>query len=272
MLLTIDAGNTRTKWALFNEAGEIKNHGASRNEALTTADFSPSSLGYERVVISNVAGARLSALLAEKFAPYALPVRWLKTTSQACGVRNGYSQTETLGSDRWAALIAAWHIKQAPCVVVNAGTAVTIDALATDVATTNGMFLGGLILPGLDLMQQSLGLATAQLPKLDPNQNLNPSSAPQTPVEIFAKNTADAIYAGALYAIVGAITQMARELHHQCKQAPYIVISGGNAPLIYKQASNDNLMGGVTKQVVIVDNLVLQGLYLLENFMQSEPQ
>ncbi|MGZ8257946.1 MAG: type III pantothenate kinase [Methylotenera sp.] len=270
MLLTIDAGNTRTKWALFNEAGEIKNHGASRNEALTTADFSPSSLGYERVVISNVAGERLAALLAEKFAPYALPVRWLKTTSQACGVSNGYSQTETLGSDRWAALIAAWHIKQAPCVVVNAGTAVTIDALATDAATINGMFLGGLILPGLDLMQQSLGLATAQLPKLDPNLNL--CSAPQIPVEIFAKNTADAIYAGALYAILGAITQMARELHHQCKQAPYIVISGGNAPLIYKHASHDNLMSGVTKQVVIVDNLVLQGLYLLENFMQSEPQ
>ena len=117
MLLTIDAGNTRTKWAVFNKAGEIINDGACDNHALSAADFSPSTLRYERVVISNVAGEAHAHLLAEKLAPHARPIRRIKSTTQACGLSNRYDQAETLGTDRWAALIAAWHIKQAPCVV-----------------------------------------------------------------------------------------------------------------------------------------------------------
>jgi type III pantothenate kinase len=270
MLLTIDAGNTRTKWAVFNKAGEITNDGACDNRALSTADFSPSTLKYERVVISNVAGEAHAYLLTEKLAPYARPVRWIKTTTQACGVRNSYDQAETLGTDRWAALIAAWHIKQAPCVVVNAGTAVTIDALSVEPQshTNQATFIGGLILPGLNLMQQSLGMATAQLPKLD----LAANSTAQAHTDIFAKNTADAIYAGALHAIVGAIILMARELNVRCKQTPFIVISGGNAPIIYQQLMKECLLMEMTQQALIVDNLVLQGLYLLENFMQSDTQ
>lgn len=270
MLLTIDAGNTRTKWAVFNKAGEITNDGVCDNRALSTADFSPSTLMYGRVVISNVAGEAHAYLLAEKLAPYARPVRWIKSTTQACGLRNRYDQAETLGTDRWAALIAAWHIKQAPCVVVNAGTAVTIDSLSVEPQshTSQATFIGGLILPGLNLMQQSLGLATAQLPKLALAKNRTETP----PTDIFATNTADAIYAGALHAIVGAITQMAHELKVRCKQAPFIVISGGNAPMIYQQLIKQNPAIEMTKQAVIVDNLVLQGLYLLESFMQSDSQ
>ena len=270
MLLTIDAGNTRTKWAVFNKAGEIINDGACDNRALNAADFSPATLRYERVVVSNVAGEAHAYLLAEKLAPHAKPVRWIKSTTQACGLSNRYDQAETLGTDRWAALIAAWHIKQAPCVVVNAGTAVTIDALSVDPQnhTNQATFIGGFILPGLNLMQQSLGLATAQLPKLDPSPNLTA----QAHTDIFAKNTADAIYAGALHAIVGAIILMTSELNVRCKQAPFIVISGGNAPIIYKQLMKECLLMEMTLQALIVDNLVLQGLYLLENFMQSDTQ
>jgi type III pantothenate kinase len=275
MLLTIDAGNTRTKWAVFNKAGEITNDGACDNHALSTADLSPSALMYERVIISNVAGEAHAYLLAEKLAPYAMSVRWIKSTTLACGLSNRYDQAETLGTDRWAALIAAWHIKQAPCVVVNAGTAVTIDALSVEpqIHTSQAAFIGGLILPGLNLMQQSLGLAAAQLPKLDLAAN---STAPAH-IDIFAKNTADAIYAGALHAIVGAIILMVRELnvlykqaHH--KQAPFIVISGGNAPIIYKLLMKECPLMEMTQQALIVDNLVLQGLYLLESFMQSDSQ
>jgi pantothenate kinase type III len=82
---------------------------------------------------------------------------------------------------------------------------------------------------------------------------------------IFANNTADAIHAGAAHAISGAVNQMVQALQLHSKQAPAVIISGGNADTIKKHLPSD-----VTKQVLIVDNLVLQGLYLLKNFTQSD--
>lgn len=264
MLLTIDAGNTRTKWAVFNANGVMQSYGACFNHALGAADFSPSLLGYERVIISNVAGEQHAVSLTEKLSTSAIPVRWMKASSEACGVVNLYAKPQTLGSDRWAAIISAWHRQQTPCVVVNAGTAVTIDAINVKTQPTShdrsGAFIGGLILPGLSLMQQSLGLATAQLPTV----SLEPSFTAQTHPNIFATNTLEAIQSGALHAIIGAIILMAHELHSLSQQSPTIIISGGNAKTIY-----DNLVGRVTNQVLIVDNLVLQGLCLLENFMSK---
>lgn len=271
MLLTIDAGNTRTKWAIFNELGAVTQHDVRLNSDIDSADFSPALLGYNGAVISNVAGESHAMHLAGKLSPYHLPVHWVKATPQACHVINRYTKPEALGTDRWAALIATWHIKHAPCVVVNVGTAVTIDALNSCEINHEqyGEFIGGLILPGLDLMQQSLGLATAQLPKTDAAQA---PSAPKSD-DIFAKNTADVIYNGALHAITGAIRQMIDALTQHSQQAPYVIISGGNASVI-----KEMLTRHVTNQTIIVDNLVCQGLYLLatstsnENTMKSDAQ
>ena len=268
MLLTIDAGNTRTKWAVFNQAGKIINNGACDNSALSNADFS--ALIFERVAISNVAGEQHANILTKKLAPYTATSYWIKSTSQAAGVINHYAPAATLGSDRWAALIAAWHFKQAPCVVVNAGTAVTIDALSVTLVNNKSQanFIGGLILPGLNLMQQSLGLATAQLQRFDSETN----SAKNKANEIFAKNTTDAIHSGALHAILGAITLMAHELKLQCRQEPFIVIGGGNAPVISQLLTKESSTLQLTPQTIIAENLVLQGLYLLDKFMQSDTQ
>ena len=262
MLLSIDVGNTRTKWALFNAAGEIQQQAACLNQALTTAEFSASTLGYTRIIISNVAGPDLALLLIEKLTPYARPIHWLQSTAQAAGLVNSYTPCASLGSDRWAALIAAWHIKHAPCVVVNAGTAVTIDALSIGSRLNSGRFLGGLIMPGLDLMQHSLGMAAAQLPKSH--------TAPPTQAEIFATSTTTAIYAGAIFAVLGAITQMAHALQQQCQQAPSVIISGGNAALIYQQLEHNPIVNGLMLDASIVDSLVLQGLYLADHFIQDD--
>jgi len=264
MLLSIDVGNSRTKWALFNAAGEIQQHAACLNQALATADLSTSTLGYTRVIISNVAGPDLALLLTEKLTPYARPIHWMQSSAQAAGLVNSYTPSASLGSDRWAALIAAWQIKHAPCVVVNAGTAVTIDALSLDSRLNSGRFLGGLIMPGLDLMQHSLGSATAQLPK---GNTVMPTPAS---AEIFATSTTAAIYAGAIFAVLGAITQMAHALQQQCQQTPSVIISGGNAALIYQQLKHNPVIHGLMLDASIVDSLVLQGLYLADHFMQSD--
>ena len=140
--------------------------------------------------------------------------------------------------------------------MVNAGTAVTIDALTFN--NKKAEFIGGMILPGIHLMQQSLGFATAQLPSISTESTVE--STNKFYQDIFAKNTADAMRAGAIHAACGAVRQMHTKLALQCNQSPYILISGGNAQLI-----KDNLLDDVTNQALIVDNLVLRGLYLIED-------
>lgn len=270
-ILAIDAGNTRIKWGLFNTSGIIVEQGACLHAELAMVTFPNAS----RIVISNVAGEAIRAQLSS-LVPKIATIHWVRAQHKTCGVSNHYRQPETLGCDRWMALIAAWHIKQATCVVVNAGTAVTIDALSVSLpgdvdkhGSKQANFIGGLILPGLDLMQQSLGIATAQLPK----EPLKSHSITEKYLgEIFATNTADAIYAGALHAILGAIDLMLKQLRQQFKQTPYILLSGGNASIIYNQMVKENLIDDMATQAVIVDNLVLQGLYLIGNSMQSESQ
>lgn len=258
-LLAIDAGNTRVKWGLFDASGCLVEYGACLHIELANTSLPQTS----RVMISNVAGKRIEDTLKK-----ALPnsaIHWLRAGLEACGVENHYETPAKLGSDRWAAIIAAWHIKHAPCVVVNAGTAVTVDAVSIH-AENAGIFLGGMILPGLNLMQQSLGIATAQLPeKTEDSHTKNPQES-----NIFATNTVDAIYAGALHAILGAINLMALELHRHSDTMPHIIISGGNAAIIHQQVIQHQLMDNVTNPAIIVDNLVLQGLYLLDNFMHPQ--
>jgi type III pantothenate kinase len=260
MLLTIDAGNTRTKWAIFDRHGEVTRHGACVNDQLSSIDLSPEPLGYQRVIISNVAGNTHALRLENFLSAHHLPVIWVKASNEACNVINSYIDAETLGTDRWAALIAAWHIKHAACVVVNAGTAVTVDALHKQPGNNQqGEFLGGMILPGLNLMQTSLGLSTAQLPV----QARMPDFSESTFADIFAKSTIQAINTGTIHAIIGAIEHMANALEAKCGQTPFIVISGGDAALI-----QNYLTDAVTNPTVIVDNLVLKGLYLLERSEQ----
>jgi type III pantothenate kinase len=254
-LLAIDAGNTRVKWGLFDANGTLLVNGACLNAEIVYTKLPAAT----RIIISNVAGEYIKKQL-EEILPKHIPTHWITAKGSECGVNSRYDQPEKLGTDRWAALVAAWNIKQAPCVVVNAGTAVTIDALANN--HDQGEFIGGMILPGIYLMQQSLGVAAAQLPLIQAEKST--SALSEQFQDIFAKNTADAMRAGAINAACGAIKQMHSALAvltSEEKQTPYIFISGGNAQLI-----KDNLLSDVTNLALIVDNLVLRGLYLIDNF------
>ncbi len=142
MRLLIDAGNTRIKWALVRGADWLR-FGAVDTAAVNALSGELAGLTEVRGIrVSNVAGdAVAQAIRALQLGPHGAP-NFLTATPACAGVRNGYAHPAQLGSDRWAALIAAWHIEGRACLVVNAGTATTIDTLRAD-----GMFIGGLILP-----------------------------------------------------------------------------------------------------------------------------
>ena len=155
---------------------------------------------------------------------------WVKAKRRECGVTNGYGRPDRLGADRWAALIGAWSILRGPCLVVTAGTATTVDILRGD-----GRFVGGAIIPGLELMKRSLARNTAGLPLARGRFSAEP------------RNTADAIETGCLLAQAGAIERAFATV----EQGAACVLAGGAARRIVVHL-------GIP--VRLVDNLVLEGL------------
>ncbi|HZV62150.1 MAG TPA: type III pantothenate kinase [Methylophilaceae bacterium] len=249
MILAIDAGNSRTKWGVFSASGELRSQGAIPNYELSSMAAPEAWQGCRRAVISNVAGEQAGMAIANLLQQCDISQYWVKSSALGCGVTNGYQFPERLGGDRWAALIAAWQQHHAPCVVVNAGTALTVDALGAG-EDGQGVFLGGLIVPGLRLMQQSLVASAA---------GINEAGGS---VEYFPSNTENAIYTGALSAMAGAVNSMLVKLELHAGQAPYCIVSGGDAVLLQEM-----LVHYRVEKIVMADNLVLQGLLLLEKEM-----
>lgn len=240
MILAVDVGNSRTKWGVFDASGTLQRYGAVDNQDLPQLeqdwrDF----VGDLRVVASNVAGAAVAAQLQAACAVLALPLRWITASATACGVRNGYAQPQQLGTDRWAALVAAWNEYRVPCVVASAGTALTVDALSGD-----GEFLGGLIVPGLGLMRTALGGGTAGVGDASGCWRDFPAS------------TADAVHSGAVAAMGGAVRHMLAVLEAREGRAPLCLLAGGDA---------HTLAEILDFPVLPAPHLVLHGLFLLES-------
>ncbi len=192
MILCIDSGNTRVKLALGDARGwqhlcALPKDCFAQDLAETLADWPRP----QRAIGCNVAGATVAAGIEAILAKLDIPLAWLRGTATLAGVSNGYDCPDQLGADRWAALIGAHHLHAGASLVVSAGTATTIDTI-----DANGVFQGGLILPGLTLMRTSLANAAAQLPEASGSYTALP------------RNTDDAIASGAIEATVGAIERM----------------------------------------------------------------
>lgn len=209
MILCIDSGNTRIKWGLHDGqqwlASDALSHGdVTQLQRLTTAYPPPA-----QILLANVAGEAAATNISQQLKRWKKPIFELKTTAQQGGVTNLYKTPERLGIDRWCALIAVRNLFKSACVVVMAGTATTIDTLDND-----GNFLGGLILPGCDLMRHALTSGTADLALADGHYAAYP------------RNTEDAILTGTIEAQVGAIERAFQRLPASRKSC---ILSGGNA-------------------------------------------
>ncbi|MCB5188167.1 type III pantothenate kinase [Methylobacillus caricis] len=244
-LLAIDAGNTRIKWAVFTVQGDILQCGILEHggEQPTPACWHECS----HAVVANVAGASSYEALLQRLELLAIPVNWLTPDVQAPGLVNGYEDKKQLGIDRWAAMVAAWQHYQKSCVVVNAGTALTVD-LIEQTGQGQGRFIGGIIVPGLRLMQSSLGLATANI------------GEPPGEWQDFPLNTGDAVYSGALNAMSGAVDNMLQRLSEHCGQVVSCIVSGGDAELLLPFLQRHAL----AREHKLEENLVLRGLWHLE--------
>ena len=233
-ILAIDAGNTRIKWGWADEQGWVRQAWRNTEEAARLAEDLRNLQPPERVVVSNVAGAAVRNAIAAVLGPFPAETTWLVSRAQQCGVRSSYADPSRLGSDRWAALIGAWHLFHRSCVVASMGTTLTVDALSDE-----GVVLGGTITPGPELMRAALTRHTAQL------------RVEGGAFYYFPDKTADAIASGAINALAGSVERMVRFMEETGQGTPRAVLTGGGASLLAPR---------LNVALEVVDNLVLEGL------------
>lgn len=244
MLLLVDAGNTRVKWAIAHEAaapGEWVAQGAVLHADLDRLPAAWAAHAHgcapERAIVSNVAGAAMRGRLA---ALLTVEPTWFVSRPELAGLSNRYREPARLGADRFAAALGARTLAPGKALVVaTCGTATTVDAVSRD-----GEFLGGMILPGLGLMLGSLAHNTAQLPQVEAGLKLPPA---------FADNTIDAILSGCIAAQAGAIERACAAL-----PAELCIVSGGAA---------SQLAPALGVSYLMLDNIVLVGLHAAAPFL-----
>ena len=247
--LALDVGNTRLKWALYEESrvgARLLAHGAQFLENIETlAEGDWRALPEPGLVLGCVvAGDAVKRRVQEQLELWDVDPHWVISSAEEAGLTNGYDHPARLGSDRWVAMIGARQRVLAsgsprPCVVVMVGTAVTVEAI-----DAQGRFLGGIILPGHGIMLRALESGTAGL------------HVPTGDVRDFPTNTSDALTSGGTFAIAGAVQRMADNLQRHCGEAPVVYMTGGAG---WKMAPSMSI------HCELVDSLIFDGLLEVAN-------
>ncbi len=237
--LYLDLGNYSLKWALdqsITEVNTITWEGGVRLEGKLDVAWSVMQQP-QSVWISNVANADKKSMVVE----------WIKRHWGATcydiqaeqtfdGIINEYERPQSLGSDRWAALIGARSLyPETSIVVIDAGTAITIDVLDND-----NHFRGGVIMPGIRLMYHSLIGCTEKIGKRIDSHGGEYSHQilMDTQVKLFAKDTATAVHNGILLAAIGGIERTLQLIAKQIEGSVTALLTGGDAHLVLKHVCN----------------------------------
>jgi len=231
MIVCLDSGNSRIKWGVHDGNVWLAQGAVAHADVAQLATLPGEWPQSAKVLLANVAGPEAARRIRQQLGAWLPMFHEVKAEAKRGGVTNHYKNPAQLGVDRWCALIGARAQTPSACVVVMAGTATTIDTL-----DAQGNFLGGLILPGRDLMHRSLARDTADLPFANGHYSLLP------------RCTDDAIVSGAIEAQAGAIERAFARL---AVADGHCLLSGGNAALLAAHLS-------VPCQVL--ENLPLEGL------------
>lgn len=240
MILELDCGNTRVKWRVCNDKTIImrgiflthEGFGASTSNELASANI-------RRVLIGSVLGDDFARKLASWSITYlGINPEFAVSEPHADGVINGYQQPEKLGVDRWLAILAASAHTGAARVIVDCGSAITVDLV-----TSQGEHLGGYIAPGLRLMREALESKTAAI-------RLGQIGYPEN--NFPGRNTVAAIKSAEFAMIGGLIDQAKSVLKNYEKSEASLLVTGGDGEWLV----------AMLKDGAYCEDLVLDGLHI----------
>ena len=234
MILVVDIGNTQVKWAttsgdIWVTQGQCPLSAMDKLSLYWSDLTAPNSVGS-----SNVAGEEAGAAVDKAIRLWNIEPYWVEAKPEQCGVINSYAQSNQLGPDRWAAVIGAKTLQMGNLVTVCSGTATTIHGV-----TEGGVFIGGLIIPGYDLIHQSLGSNAAHL------------SDAEGQFSNFPVTTRDAITSGAIRATCKTIESFCDDMEASGYDDVKIILAGGAAAKI---------RDGFLRPVIQQDDVILLGL------------
>ncbi len=249
----LDIGNNFVKWATVND-DIYQLQPAFRLEDILNEGIDVFELDDEpdEVFFSSVADAslvdRLKSLIQSEWK--LLPIQ-LTAQQSCCGLTSGYADFHSLGDDRWFAMLGAIEQYQQPCIIIDAGTALTIDAIV------DGQHQGGFIVPGLHTMRASLATSTASL------ENYTTDDAKDDEVTdlLLAVDTSSAILGGTLYMLASFINRVIVDLNQQLSTEFKIVLTGGDAKQV---------MPLIDYIAEYIPDLVLQGMVYVEETVKKQ--
>ena len=239
MIVLLDVGNSRFKWGIMGELTQVGvrygNHtGPNRAQGVFQ---SLQELRPERIVVSSVLDTTFQDALSRlTHDAFSVKPEFVQTDYEAHGIRVAYADPANLGVDRFVAMIAAHGLFNTACIIVDAGTAVTIDALSAQ-----GRHRGGLILPGLSLMRRCLTKQTA-------NIRMHERADEAT---LFATNTADGVNSGTLRTIAAAIENISTDMAAELDGPVTYILCGGDAEIVRPW---------LRREYLLYPDLVLKGL------------
>ncbi len=248
MFLAVDVGNTQIVTGLYVNQ-ELSKTWRLASEPTRTEDEYRSlflSLFHEaKIDLDAFQGCmicsvipRLTQTLDAVFKQILGPRSMLLSHDLDLGVENKYQHPQDVGLDRLANAVGGIEKYGAPLILIDLGTATTFDIISADRA-----YLGGVILPGLEMSADSLFQKTSLLPRV----------SIEMPQSTIGRNTNDAINAGLMLGTVGAIDMIAQRIKQEIN-APdcAIIATGGHAQAIAK----------LSEQIQRVDpDLTLDGIY-----------
>ena len=243
MILQIDRGNTRLKWRLRKNLTDIARGAILNEEGYSSLADVLSGQPIQKIVVVSVLGDEQDQLFtrwAEK--TFDVTPRYVKTESACAGVINGYHFPERLGVDRWLVMLAGFTRAKGSCVIVDCGSAITVDLL-----DRKGMHHGGYIAPGFVAMQRALSVNTQGVKLL--NEAVADDLVPW-------RDTASAVSSARTVMIVGLIQQAMRQLStidEDLGSSPALMLTGGDGQSLMK----------FFDAALFVPDLVFEGLELV---------
>ncbi|MBN1239973.1 MAG: type III pantothenate kinase [Gammaproteobacteria bacterium] len=229
--LVVDIGNARIKWARADgpriaAPGNLPH--AGRAEAAIEAAVAAFPGDTDRMVVSNVAGedtaAALAALAAARFG---LRPELVRPAAEGFGVRCGYREPARLGADRWVSVVAAHRAAAAEdrraraACVINAGTALTLDAV-----DAGGRHVGGLIMPGPRIVAAALERNTRRI-----GATSAPAAVPSG-LGLFGTSTDEAVGHAALLGPAAAFDRAIALFARETGEQPIVFLAGGDAEIL----------------------------------------
>lgn len=247
MLLALDIGNTQISFGLF-DGSTLRHHWRAETKASRTADEYASLLfpllDHAGIGIESLTAVALCSVVpaadfsVKRFSKLYLKHEAFVVDAKAPGLRLNVDFPSEVGADRLANAAYATHHLKLPAVVVDIGTATTFDVVGE-----GGVYEGGIILPGMRVAVEALGLRTSKLPVVDLS----------FPPNVIGKNTISCIQSGILYGYVELIDGLLRRLEKELDR-PTIVLTGGMGGLLRDRLAH---------KAEYLPNLTLEGIELL---------